>query len=257
MLQTLKSRLLNEERSVRLKDSLIYAFYLKIRFPRDYQRLQHQVAFLGSLLGSKANLVFDVGANRGDKAKLFCKIFRKVLCVEPDPNAVRLLQKRFSHQKKILIVPKGVDQKRGENKFFQISEGNPRNSFSLKWIQGQCGQPPPSQKIEVTTLDYLIQQYGQPDLIKLDVEGFELRALLGLSIPVPVICFECNLPQFLHETAECVKNLSQKSEKYLFNYTDGEATRFILPRWEAADDFLKTISRFDEAYMEIYARLQP
>jgi FkbM family methyltransferase len=36
-------------------------------------------------------------------------------------------------------------------------------------------------EVPVTTLDRLATQFGMPDLVKLDVEGFELRALEGAS----------------------------------------------------------------------------
>lgn len=241
---------------MRLKDSLLYGIYLKIRFPRDDQRLQSQAAFLKAVMGSKTHLAFDVGANRGDKAKIFSKIFRQVLCVEPDPAAVWLLRRRFSRQNKIVVIPKGVDQESGEGEFFTLSEGNPRNSFSPKWIQGQCTNRPRSQKVELTTLDHLIQEHGKPDLIKLDVEGFELRALRGLRIPVYAVCFECNLPQFKEETLGCVQCLAQCSNRYLFNYTDAEATRFCLEEWNPAEVFLRVIHQFQGPYMEIYARLK-
>jgi FkbM family methyltransferase len=46
--------------------------------------------------------------------------------------------------------------------------------------------------VAATTLDDLIAEYGTPELIKIDVEGYEAEVLKGLSQRVPKICFEWN-----------------------------------------------------------------
>ena len=45
-------------------------------------------------------------------------------------------------------------------------------------------------RVPVTTLDDLIERHGMPSFIKLDVEGFEVEALAGLTRPVPALSFE-------------------------------------------------------------------
>ena len=42
----------------------------------------------------------------------------------------------------------------------------------------------------VTTLDKLIEQYEVPSFIKIDVEGYELEVLKGLTRLVPALSFE-------------------------------------------------------------------
>ena len=45
-------------------------------------------------------------------------------------------------------------------------------------------------KVKTITLDKMIEVYGKPDLIKIDVEGYEYDVLKGLSKKVNHICFE-------------------------------------------------------------------
>ena len=41
-----------------------------------------------------------------------------------------------------------------------------------------------------TTIDKLIEKYGKPNLIKIDVEGGEYSCILSLTQKVDLLCFE-------------------------------------------------------------------
>jgi hypothetical protein len=60
--------------------------------------------------------------------------------------------------------------------------------------------------IEATTIDKLIEEYGTPNVIKIDVEGFELEAVLGLSQKVDLLHLEWHEEMF-EETQQVVSHL--------------------------------------------------
>jgi hypothetical protein len=45
-------------------------------------------------------------------------------------------------------------------------------------------------KVQSITVDSMIERYGMPDLIKIDVEGYEYNVLSGLTQKANHICFE-------------------------------------------------------------------
>jgi len=57
-------------------------------------------------------------------------------------------------------------------------------------------------------LDELISEYGKPNLIKIDVEGFEYEVLCGLKTKVDEICFEWAEETFSN-TLKCITILEE------------------------------------------------
>jgi hypothetical protein len=80
--------------------------------------------------------------------------------------------------------------------------------------------------ISLTTLDQLIDQYGTPAFIKIDVEGYELSVLKGLSQKVPYLSFECLLPDYKTPLLGCLQHLYQLDNKVVFNSAYEERLEF-------------------------------
>jgi FkbM family methyltransferase len=58
-------------------------------------------------------LVFDVGANIGQKADVYAAAGAKVICFEPQPNCVNILTDKYQHNQNIAIVNKGLAEQAG------------------------------------------------------------------------------------------------------------------------------------------------
>jgi Methyltransferase FkbM domain len=75
-----------------------------------------------------------------------------------------------------------------------------------------------TKQVVTTTLDKLIEQYGMPHYIKIDVEGFEKEVISGLHKKIAIIGFECNLPEFTEETLWIIDHLSKINSGATFNF---------------------------------------
>jgi FkbM family methyltransferase len=136
-------------------------------------------------------LCFDIGANLGQKSDIFLNAGFRSIVVEPNRFCEESLRLQFANNPRATIVQKAVGSTPGEMTLY--ADGSDAAASLLpewnKTLYGNSRQIG-TQTVSVTTLDELIAEFGSPDYIKIDVEGFENEVLLGLSKPVPLISFE-------------------------------------------------------------------
>ena len=128
----------------------------------------------------RADVVFDIGANIGYYTILFATLVGPeghVFAFEPEASNLQLLRKNVSVNglTNVTIVPQAVSDHGGETELY-ISHGTScMHSLYPSKFTGH------SVKVGVLRLDDFVNQRSlRPSLIKLDVEGAEYRALLGL-----------------------------------------------------------------------------
>jgi FkbM family methyltransferase len=143
------------------------------------------------------DLVFDIGAHVGDRIAAFRRLGARVIAVEPQPALQRILRLLYGRDPRVVLVPAAVGRAVG-TAAMKINPGNPTlSTLSDAFIaasRGAAGWQGESWSrtipVAVTTLDDLIATCGHPAFLKLDVEGFEAEALMGLSRSVPALSFE-------------------------------------------------------------------
>jgi FkbM family methyltransferase len=130
-------------------------------------------------------VIFDVGANTGDYALLAAGLCKSaaVYSFEPVRETFNLLQANLNNDEgqRIVAINKGLYKTNGK---LQINK-YPRNTLaSLYDIKGLHYPVVGTEEIEVISGDDFMSQNDLThiDLLKMDVEGAEMDALLGLSV---------------------------------------------------------------------------
>jgi FkbM family methyltransferase len=155
------------------------------------------------------DLVFDVGANRGDKADSFSRLGAAVIAIEPDASTAAALQRRFAREANVHVVAAGVGAVPGEA-VFHPSPDSTRSTFTVDRMR-QLGDDVPfgsGVTVPITTLDALVATYGVPRFCKIDVEGYEPEVFQGLNQPLPALSFEFH-GELLAEAGRCLDKLDR------------------------------------------------
>ena len=211
---------------------------------------------------SRGDLVFDLGAHAGNRTRAFAAMGCRVVAVEPQPDFARLLRALFAGSADVEVIEAAVVEKAGRASLL-ISERTPTvTTIAGAWHEARAREPDFSHvkwnrevEIETTTLDLLIERFGAPAFIKIDVEGAEPSVLAGLSRPVRALSFEY-LPRALDYAGVCVERLRALGP-YRYNWSPGESYRLAEERWMTGDE-LSVALKTEAAQRrpgDVYARL--
>jgi FkbM family methyltransferase len=197
-----------------------------------------------SAFAGKGNLVFDIGANYGNRVEPLYRNQCKIVAVEPQPECVKYLEKKYKD--KIAIENVGVGAEKGILDF-HISSWSILSTFSDDFIKKtrESGRFSKSSwdrtiKVKLVTLDDLIEKYGSPKFIKVDVEGYEEQVFKGLSKKVSFISFEYTLPEFADNLVKILEKLNSIADIEI-NFSVGESMQFEIDKWM---DFKQFVSSF-------------
>ncbi len=201
-------------------------------------------------------LVFDVGANVGDKTMTFTGLGARVVAVEPDPTNVRILGMRFRRNAAVAVVQAALGATRGRAMLYQEAPGSAFNTLSRTWAdaleaRGDDLKFSGRVEVEVMTLDELIATHGIPDYIKIDVEGYESAVISGLAVSVPLLSFEANVGSLRDECMRVVDLLGRLNAQLRFSWAIGHNLEW--PDWRDLKAVRDLIATTDRSYLEVCA----
>jgi FkbM family methyltransferase len=253
----------------RLKSSFLYDLYWRVADRRLVDNRRKEVGFYQEALQGlrKDDLIFDIGANQGQKTDIFLRLGAKVVAVDPDTLNQEVLKLRFLHyrlvRKPVVVVEKAVSERIGSETMWVDEPGSAKNTLNAKWVKtlrtdasrfGKSLEFEEKREVVTTTLEELIRSHGRPFYIKIDVEGHEVSVLKGMQSAVPFLSFEANLPEFKPEALLCIQLLEGVAAGGDFNYVADCLKGLGSEGWLPQRAFVDVLERCQESSIEIFWR---
>ena len=132
-------------------------------------------------------IVWDIGANLGlfsFAAAGLAGPTGSVLAVEPDTWLVSVLRRSASLNPgcaPVHVLPAAVADVVGIATFLIAADNRATNALGGHGHTATMGGVRESQHVPTITLDFLLGHFDPPDVVKVDVEGVELRLLAGAT----------------------------------------------------------------------------
>ena len=208
------------------------------------------------------DLVFDVGLNIGDKSEVFLSLGAKVVGFEPQIECYNYSVSRFSNNNNFVAENVALDNKVGTEKIF-IASYHTISSMSEKFIRETKKERftefnwNNERIINVDTLDNMIEKYGKPNYIKIDVEGYEYNVISGLNTPIDLISIEFNaeLCQETLKTIDFIDDLNSGKTEFNYQYTVNDHFKFS--NWitkEEIKNYLSSVNDFKIEFGDVFCR---
>lgn len=180
-------------------------------------------------------LLFDIGANRGDAVIAGLSKGYQVVAVEAAPLVFKELVKNFIYSAGVIPLKFAVSDEDNQNiEFYECVEDG-LSTLNKDWLTSESmpynGKEFRAIKVNTITIDTLAKIYGNPDLIKIDVEGAEDVVFAGMTKKYGMVTFEW--------TIETIKN-HEKQLNYLYSlgYTE-YAPQYIVNHLEEPTEWFK------------------
>lgn len=140
-------------------------------------------------------MFFDIGANIGNWSLANANHSEKIIAIEASPETFIKLTNNTCNHPKITCLNFAVCDSEEEYIEFYNCEANTLSTLNKDWLESEKSRFHHMFRYntitcKTITIDKLIEMYGVPELIKVDVEGGEFQCISSLTQKVNNICFE-------------------------------------------------------------------
>ena len=130
-------------------------------------------------------LIFDIGCHNGEDSDFYLRKGFTVVAVEANPALCAGLKQRFSNQiaeQRFFLIEKAIAERAGEVTFFINMGATIWGTIREDWARRNARRGARSQTITVPSIRFssLIEEFGVPHYLKIDIEGADSLCLDGL-----------------------------------------------------------------------------
>ena len=233
--------------------SKLHFYVLKFKIPSYLRFLQNEFDFYQTFL-NRNRLIFDLGANLGDKSHVFLKFTDKIILYEPEEDLFERLKFRFRKNKKVIINNLLISDIVGDVVFNSVVGNESYSSIVSNYIENFTHLKNSlivKKTKKSSTLNFEIKKHGTPYYIKIDCEGAENLILNNLKFDIEIISFEANLPIFLDQTIEIINYLKNNFDRSFNIRKEGEF-KFLYKNHLNYEEIIKNLNRLNQP-VEIFS----
>jgi FkbM family methyltransferase len=138
-------------------------------------------------------MYFDIGSNIGNWSLANIHLCDTIISIEASPITFTKLKENCRHQR-ITLLNYAVCNNNFKDITFYQAGCDSLSTINKEWLTAKTSRfynhPYEEITCKTITIDKLIEQYGLPDFIKIDVEGGEYACISSLTQKVKLLCFE-------------------------------------------------------------------
>jgi FkbM family methyltransferase len=234
-----------------------------IRMYGEYTQVELDLLF--QYLNSDC-IVYDIGANIGYHSLGFSTKVKHVYCFEPNSKNYKLLELNTKHRPNVSLCKTAVSDKAGKLHIQDFDVSKPGNYGEM--LMSESGE-----ECDVVRIDDLNLPY--PHLIKIDVEGHELKVFNGSKNTIrkhtPIIFYEAmhgsgfdEIYDFLHDELKYnlywigVSNYNPRNHNKV-NYNifgnGGVINILALPKQYPVDPYLEKVQDRTDTHIKFIERI--
>lgn len=199
-------------------------------------------------------LVFDIGANRGKYTDALLGKYDNFVLVEPNLKLCDELKIKYQNNPKNITILNNIVST--TDTIFYECTSDTISTCDIEWIKnsrfanhGASWKP---LNIPSITIDSMIEKYGIPTILKIDVEGYEWNVIQTLSSSVPRIEFEWaeEKKDELYKTIEYLHNKLGYNKFFIkdndipYDYTPSSYNNY--------EDSIRIIDRLNESRKKLW-----